>query len=49
MDTADFVLQDFNKEEKTNLKDLEKEVNALLSEHIYSNDLLREETRNFIF
>lgn len=49
IETADFVLQKFNESENVHLSDLYKEVNALLSEHIYSNNLLKEETRTFIF
>lgn len=49
METSDFVLQKFSENESMHLNDLYKEVNALLSEHIYSSNLLKEETRTFIF
>ncbi|NBW29535.1 aminoacyl-tRNA hydrolase [bacterium] len=49
IETADFVLQKFSENENTQLNNLYKEVNALLIEHIYSSNLLKEETRTFIF
>lgn len=49
IELSDYVLQKFNKEEQTNLINLKKEVVSLLTEHLYSNDPLKDETRKFIF
>lgn len=47
MDSADFVLQKFNKDEQAQLPALVREVNAVLSELIYGAEL-QAETRSFL-
>lgn len=47
IDAADFVLQAFNKEEKTKLPDMVREVNAMLSEYVYGSPFVAE-TRSFL-
>jgi peptidyl-tRNA hydrolase, PTH1 family len=47
MDTADFVLQDFNKAEQANLAALKREVGAILSEYAYGSPVTAE-TRSFL-
>lgn len=47
IDSADFVLSQFNKTEQANLKNLAREVTAILTEFTASGDLPHE-TRNFI-
>lgn len=47
IDSADFVLQQFSKAEQEQLGNLRREVNAILSEYVYSGQLPHE-TRNFI-
>lgn len=47
MDSADFVLQKFTTEQQKQLPNLTQEVNAILSEYIYSGQLPHE-TRNFL-
>ncbi len=47
VDSADFVLQKFSKEEQASLKALKTEVNSLLNEYIFGNELTPE-TRKFI-
>ena len=47
MASEDFVLQKFSKDEQTQLLNLCKEVNAILSEYIYG-DQLPHDTRSFI-
>jgi PTH1 family peptidyl-tRNA hydrolase len=47
MDSKDFVLARFNKEQQAQLKSLFRETDALLSEYSFSNSLLVE-TRSFI-
>ena len=47
IDSADFVLQPFTKEERAQLPNLIREVNAILTEYVYSGQLPHE-TRNFI-
>ena len=47
MDTADFVLQDFNKAEQASLPAMQREVSAILSEYAYGASFMPE-TRNFI-
>ena len=47
MDSADFVLQPFLKEQQEQLPNLYKEVTAILTEYIYG-DLLPQETRSFL-
>lgn len=46
MDSADFVLQRFSDEERNKLKNLSREVTAILTETIYGGDLPHE-TRSF--
>jgi PTH1 family peptidyl-tRNA hydrolase len=48
MDTADFVLGQFPKEQQDQMTNLTKEVSAILSEYIYSNTALPHETRSFL-
>lgn len=48
IDSKDFVLKPFTKEQATQLTNLYKEVNAILTEYIYSSDELPAETRSFI-
>lgn len=48
MDSADFVLAKFSSEQQAQLKNLTREVNAVLSEYTYSNGQLPQETRNFL-
>lgn len=48
METSDFVLAKFSKEEQAHLNALLKETNAILTEYMYSANLLNE-TRTFIF
>lgn len=47
MDSADFVLQKFSKEEESHMDELNREVSAILSERIYGAELSAE-TRNFL-
>jgi PTH1 family peptidyl-tRNA hydrolase len=47
MDSADFVLAKFNKEEKASLPELYREVSAMLSEYTASHELPHD-TRNFL-
>lgn len=47
MDSADFVLQRFSEAEHGRLKDLTREVNAILTETIYGDGQLPHETRTF--
>ncbi len=48
MDAADFVLAPFSKEQQAEMKNLTKEVSAILSEYAYGDGQLRAETRSFI-
>jgi PTH1 family peptidyl-tRNA hydrolase len=48
MDSADFVLQAFSKEDQEQLPNLLKEATAILSEYVFSGGQLNEETRNFL-
>ncbi len=48
METSDFVLAKFSKDEQTHMNALLKETNAILTEYMYSAQLLSE-TRSFIF
>ena len=47
IDSADFVLQKFNKEEQGNLTKLKTEVNALLNEFVFGGNLSAD-TRKFL-
>ena len=47
IDSADFVLQKFHKDEQAQLPNLTQEVNAILSEYIYSGQLPHD-TRSFL-
>ena len=47
MESADFVLARFGKDEQVHLKDLKREVTALLTEYIASGELPHD-TRNFL-
>jgi PTH1 family peptidyl-tRNA hydrolase len=49
IDSADYVLQKFSKTELEHLPALTKEVNAILSEFVYSPGQLSAETRSFLF
>jgi PTH1 family peptidyl-tRNA hydrolase len=48
IDSADFVLQKFNKKEQAEMPALTKEVTAILSEYAYGGQL-NAETRSFLF
>ena len=48
MDTADFVLAPFTVDQSAQLRNLTREVSALLSEHAYGATDLPSETRNFL-
>jgi PTH1 family peptidyl-tRNA hydrolase len=48
IDSADFVLQKFSKTEQTQIPNLTREVNAILSEYIFGSTILPTETRTFI-
>lgn len=48
METSDFVLAKFSKDEQAHMSALLKETNAILTEYMYSAQLLSE-TRSFIF
>lgn len=48
IDSADFVLQKFNKKELEHMPELQRETNAILSEYIFGSNELPHETRNFI-
>ncbi len=47
MDTADFVLQNFSKDQQANLSAMAREVCAILSEYAYGS-LVTPETRSFL-
>lgn len=46
-DSADFVLQRFNEHERGRMKDLTREVSAILTETIYGDGQLPHDTRSF--
>ena len=48
MDSADFVLAKFSKEQQAHLPELTREVSAILSEFAYGDGQLLSETRNFL-
>jgi peptidyl-tRNA hydrolase, PTH1 family len=48
IDSADFVLGKFSKEQQTHLPELTREVSAILSEYCYGDGQLPQETRSFI-
>ena len=48
IDSADFVLQKFNKAEQAQLSNLAKEMGAILTEFVYSGQVLPTETRTFL-
>ncbi len=48
MDSADFVLAKFSKEEEPQLKNLTRETTAVLTEYAFSDAQLPQETRNFL-
>lgn len=48
MDTADFVLQKFSKDQQAHMTELTREVSAILSEFAYGDGQLPQETRSFI-
>jgi peptidyl-tRNA hydrolase, PTH1 family len=48
IDSADFVLQKFSKDQQSHMGELTREVNAILSEFSYGAGQLPQETRNFI-
>jgi PTH1 family peptidyl-tRNA hydrolase len=48
MDSADFVLARFSKEQQEHISELTREVNAILSEYSYGDGQLPQETRNFL-
>ena len=47
IDSADFVLSNFTKEEQTQLSNLEREVSAIITEYIYGSALISE-TRSYM-
>ena len=48
MDSADFVLAKFSKEQQEQLKNLTQETTAILSEYAFSDGQLPSETRSFL-
>ncbi len=48
IDSKDFVLQDFSKEEQKELPNLSREIIAILTEYVYSSNELKSETRSFL-
>jgi PTH1 family peptidyl-tRNA hydrolase len=48
MDSADFVLARFSKEQEAQLKNLTRETTAILSEYGFSSGQLPTETRSFL-
>lgn len=48
IDSADFVLARFNKDEATHMDALKKEVNSILTEYVYGQGTLDSDTRKFI-
>jgi PTH1 family peptidyl-tRNA hydrolase len=48
MDSADFVLAKFSKEQESQIKNLTRETTAILSEYVFSDGQLPTETRNFL-
>ncbi len=48
IDSADFVLGHFSKDQQTEMPNLTREANAILSEYAYGGGQLLAETRNFI-
>ncbi|HSX29178.1 MAG TPA: aminoacyl-tRNA hydrolase [Candidatus Saccharimonadales bacterium] len=48
MDSADFVLAKFSKEQQAHMPELTREVSAILSEYVYGDGQLPQETRNFL-
>ena len=48
MDSADFVLKQFSKEQQAHLPELTREVSAILSEYAYGAGTLPQETRSFL-
>jgi PTH1 family peptidyl-tRNA hydrolase len=48
MDSADFVLQKFSKDQQSHMGELTREVSAILSEFSFGIGQLPQETRNFI-
>lgn len=48
IDSADFVLGKFSREQAEQIKNLTREVSAILSEYAYSDGQLPAETRNFL-
>jgi PTH1 family peptidyl-tRNA hydrolase len=48
IDSADFVLGSFNKDQQSHMSELTREASAILSEYAYGEGTLLAETRNFI-
>lgn len=48
IDSTDFVLQKFSPEEQKQLPNLAREVSAIITEYLFSNQPLPHETRSFI-
>jgi PTH1 family peptidyl-tRNA hydrolase len=48
IDSADFVLKKFTSDELTQLENLKKEINAILTEYIFGGNNLPTETRSFL-
>lgn len=49
METADYVLQGFSRDQQANMSALLKESSAIISEYAYGSGQLMAETRNFLF
>lgn len=49
METADYVLQGFSRDQQANMSALLKESSAILSEYTYGSGQLTAETRSFLF
>ncbi|HVV66552.1 MAG TPA: aminoacyl-tRNA hydrolase [Candidatus Saccharimonadales bacterium] len=48
IDSTDFVLQKFSNEEQKQLPNLAREVTAIITEYVFSNQALPHETRSFL-
>lgn len=48
METSDFVIAHFSKEQQEHLGELTREATAVLSEYVFSGQALTTETRNFL-
>jgi len=48
IDSADFVLGKFNDDQRSHIKELTRETTAIISEYVYADGQLPQETRNFL-